>query len=59
MPSQGHINIISILCNPGLKQRHWDQMSELCGFDVTPDTGTSLRKLLKMGLEPYLEKYDK
>jgi len=33
-------------------------MSELCGFDVAPTTGTSLRKLLVMGLEPYMTQFE-
>lgn len=30
-------------------------MSEIIGFSITPDSGTSLRKMLKVNFEPYLE----
>ena len=30
-------------------------MSSLIGFNITPDSGTSLRKVLKYNLEPYLD----
>uniref|UniRef100_A0A3B5KNF2 Dynein axonemal heavy chain 12 n=1 Tax=Takifugu rubripes TaxID=31033 RepID=A0A3B5KNF2_TAKRU len=38
--------------------RHWEQMSELVGFDLTPDSSTTLRKVLKRNLAPYLEQFD-
>jgi dynein heavy chain len=33
-------------------------MSEIVGFDLTPDSGTTLRKVLKLNLTPYLEKFE-
>lgn len=33
-------------------------MNEIVGFTVAPDSGTSLRKMLKHDLEPYLEKFE-
>uniref|UniRef100_G3NDR4 Dynein axonemal heavy chain 12 n=1 Tax=Gasterosteus aculeatus aculeatus TaxID=481459 RepID=G3NDR4_GASAC len=52
-----HIPLVSILCNPGIRARHWDQMSEIVGFDLTPDSGTTLNKVLKQNLTPYLEEF--
>ena len=46
------------MCNPGLRQRHWDLMSEIAGFNLTPDAGTTVRKVLKMDLEPFMEKFE-
>ncbi|XP_041655296.1 dynein heavy chain 12, axonemal [Cheilinus undulatus] len=53
-----HIPVVSILCNPGIRARHWDQMSEIVGYDLTPDSGTTLRKVLKQNLAPYLEEFE-
>ncbi|EGW00688.1 Dynein heavy chain 12, axonemal [Cricetulus griseus] len=53
-----YIPTVSILCNPGMRARHWKQMSEIVGFDLTPDSGTTLRKVLKLNLAPYLEKFE-
>ncbi|KAM9343831.1 dynein axonemal heavy chain 12-like [Pholidichthys leucotaenia] len=53
-----HINVVSILCNPGLRARHWNQMSNIVGYDLTPDSGTTLRKVLKQNLTPYLEQFE-
>ncbi|TRZ01398.1 hypothetical protein DNTS_018422, partial [Danionella cerebrum] len=53
-----YIPVVSILCNPGIRPRHWEQMSEIAGQDLTPDSGTSLRKILKQNLNPYLELFE-
>ncbi|KAF3860594.1 hypothetical protein F7725_000849 [Dissostichus mawsoni] len=53
-----HIPVVSILCNPGIRARHWEQMSEVVGYDLTPDSGTTLRKVLKQNLVSYLEEFD-
>lgn len=55
---QDRIPLISILCNPGIRPRHWEQMSEIVGYDLTPDSGTTLRKFLKHNLAPYIEQFD-
>ena len=33
-------------------------MSESIGFDITPDSGTTLRKMLKNNLDPVLEVFE-
>ncbi|KAH9490581.1 Dynein heavy chain 12, axonemal [Bulinus truncatus] len=52
------IPTIGIMCNPGLRKRHWDAMSEVAGFNLTPDAGTTLRKVLKLNLEPFMEQFE-
>ena len=52
------VPVISIMCNPGIRERHWSKMSEIAGFDLTPDTGTTLRKVLKLNLDPYMEQFE-
>ena len=34
-----NVPLIATLCNPGIRERHWQQMSDICGFDITPDAG--------------------
>uniref|UniRef100_A0A2K6CWG4 Dynein axonemal heavy chain 12 n=1 Tax=Macaca nemestrina TaxID=9545 RepID=A0A2K6CWG4_MACNE len=41
-----------------MRARHWKQMSEIVGYDLTPDSGTTLRKVLKLNLTPYLEQFE-
>ncbi|XP_076804480.1 dynein axonemal heavy chain 3-like isoform X3 [Clavelina lepadiformis] len=47
--------LINALCNPGIKQRHWDLMSLKVGYDMTPSSGTALSEMLRMKLEKHLE----
>ena len=55
---QENIPVISIMCNQGMRGRHWKQMSDIAGFDLTPDAGTTLRKMLKLSLDPYMEQFE-
>ncbi|XP_058067045.1 dynein axonemal heavy chain 12 [Anopheles bellator] len=52
------VYVVKIMCNPALKDRHWDEMSEIAGFDLTPDAGTTLRKIINYKLDKDLEKFD-
>ena len=51
---QRNVPIITCLCNPGLRKRHWKDMSNIIGFDITPNSGSSLRKMLCLGLEKFM-----
>jgi dynein heavy chain len=53
-----NVPIISTLCNPGMRSRHWDQMGEKLGYSITPDSGTSLRKMLRHDLLPFMEELE-
>lgn len=55
---QEYIPVIGIMCNRGMRPRHWEKMSATAGFDMTPDSGSTLRKVLKLNLEPYLEEFE-
>ena len=50
--------MISVLCNPGLRMRHWDQMSIIAKFDFSPDSSTTLRKMLRLNLIPYMDQFE-
>nr|XP_019953955.1 PREDICTED: dynein heavy chain 12, axonemal-like [Paralichthys olivaceus] len=53
-----HIPLVSVMCNPGIRARHWKEMSNIVGSDLTPDSRTTLRNVLKQNLGPYLEKFE-
>jgi hypothetical protein len=42
---QKNIPIITCLCNPGIRQRHWNQMGKVIGFDITPNSGQLFKKV--------------
>lgn len=50
--------VVNTLCNPALRKRHWKEMSEIAGFDITPDAGTTLRKILNSGLDGILDQFE-
>lgn len=55
---RAHIPIVSALCNPDLKQRHWDEMSSIIGYDITPNAGTTLRKIIRLKFGHVLEQFE-
>ncbi|XP_015752501.1 PREDICTED: dynein heavy chain 12, axonemal-like [Acropora digitifera] len=53
-----HIPVVSVMCNPGIRARHWKAMSDIIGFDITPDSGSTLRKVLKFNLKPHMDEFE-
>ncbi|VDN16770.1 unnamed protein product [Dibothriocephalus latus] len=49
---------MQVVCNPGLKARHWDRMSDVVGFDIKPAPDTTLVTFLEYGLKDHLEKLE-
>eukprot|EP00842_Homolaphlyctis_polyrhiza_P003265 jgi/Hompol1/393/HPOL_001324-RA len=50
-----HLPLISTLCNPGLRDRHWKDISQIVGFRFQPDEATSLSAVLERNLGQYME----
>ena len=53
-----NIRVVQCLCNPGIRARHWTLMSDIIGFDITPNSGSSLRKILKLNLDEHMDKLE-
>ena len=53
-----HIPLVQVVFNPGLRDRHWEQMSEILGYPLKPDEDTNLAKMVEMNLEPYLTQFE-
>ncbi|XP_073447160.1 dynein axonemal heavy chain 3 isoform X2 [Aquarana catesbeiana] len=53
-----HLPIISVICNRGMKSRHWEEISEIVGFDITPEPNTSLINMLEYGLSKFIDKME-
>ncbi|KAJ3385211.1 Dynein heavy chain 7, axonemal [Entophlyctis sp. JEL0112] len=52
-----NIPTIQVLCNPGLRDRHWAKMSSVASLELKPDGNSSLRKMLKLNLDQYLPQF--
>jgi dynein heavy chain len=41
-----HLPLITALREPGMRQRHWEQLTQKLGVSIAPTTDLSLSKLL-------------
>ncbi|XP_059164025.1 dynein axonemal heavy chain 7-like isoform X1 [Physella acuta] len=53
-----HMPLIQTLFNPGLRERHWAQISEIVGYNMRPDDSYCLSKLVDMNLDPFIPKFE-
>lgn len=53
-----HLPLISVLSNPGLKERHWLMMGNIVGQPILPNKETSLAKFIEMNLTAYLPQFE-
>lgn len=53
-----HIPLLQVICNPGLKERHWQQMGQLVGLALPHDPTATLSDLIDLGIAKYVEKLD-
>ncbi|KAF7264125.1 hypothetical protein GWI33_000606 [Rhynchophorus ferrugineus] len=52
------LKVMEIMCNRSLRSRHWKAMSEIAGFNIAPNAGTTLRKMLQVDLTDKLHEYE-
>uniref|UniRef100_T1J5R2 AAA+ ATPase domain-containing protein n=1 Tax=Strigamia maritima TaxID=126957 RepID=T1J5R2_STRMM len=52
---QPKVPVIQALRNPGMRARHWDEISEKMGFKVIPKPNISFAKYVEMGLDEHME----
>eukprot|EP00908_Phaeocystis_cordata_P017556 Transcript_28910.p5 GENE.Transcript_28910~~Transcript_28910.p5 ORF type:complete len:271 (+),score=154.81 Transcript_28910:2880-3692(+) len=55
---QTKLPLISWLCNPGMRERHWTEILKVLGYPFKPTETTTLSSMLTMGLEVHLEKLE-
>lgn len=53
-----HMPIIQNLGNPGMKERHWEQISEIVGFPIKVSAELTLEKIVEFGLDDYIDKFE-
>ncbi|KAL6618330.1 dynein heavy chain and region D6 of dynein motor-domain-containing protein [Neocallimastix sp. 'constans'] len=52
-----NLPVIRILCNPGLRDRHYEEMERVSGLNLKPDVSTTLRKILKLNINPFINQF--
>ena len=55
---KGHIPLVQVMFNPGLRERHWVQMSSIVGYTLNAEEDLNLAKMVDMNLEPYLAQFE-
>ncbi|XP_076039498.1 dynein axonemal heavy chain 7-like [Oratosquilla oratoria] len=53
-----HLPLVQTLGNPGLKERHWEKISEVVGYPLRADATTTMQRLIDSNLEEYLSKFE-
>ena len=53
-----HMPLVMTLFNPGLKERHWQQISDVVGYTLRNEEGMCLAKLIDMNLEGFIPKFE-
>lgn len=53
-----HLPLIHTLFNPGLRDRHWEQISEIVGYPLKPDEEMCLSKIVDMNLDAYVPRFE-
>ncbi|XP_066239555.1 dynein axonemal heavy chain 3 [Saccopteryx leptura] len=50
-----YLPVLNISCNPGMKDRHWRQISELIGYEIKPTETTCLANMLDFGFGKFID----
>ena len=48
-----YVKMAVALRKPGMKDRHWDQISNKVGFDIRPTEGFTLTSVINLGLKKF------
>lgn len=50
--------IVLTLGNPGLQERHWDEISQIVGITIKFDDSLTLKRILDMDLDRFYDKFE-
>ena len=53
-----YVPLVCTLFNPGMRDRHWLQVSDVVGFNLYPDDDMCLSHLIEMNLQAYVAKFE-
>lgn len=53
-----NLPILAVICNPGIRDRHWAQMSDIMEMDIKPGEEATLSNMLELGLNKCLDKLE-
>lgn len=50
--------LVNTLCNPGLRARHWEQISGVVGYTLKPSQELTLSKIVHLKLGPFISQFE-
>ncbi|RUS80966.1 hypothetical protein EGW08_011286 [Elysia chlorotica] len=53
-----NLPLINVVCNPGLRPRHWEAISDVANINIQPTPATNFSQLLELNLGRYLTAFD-
>jgi dynein heavy chain len=53
-----NLPLIKVMCNPGLRDRHWEEISKVTPFSIRSDMDLSLWRLIECDLDGQLQKLE-
>lgn len=53
-----HMPLVQTLFNPGMRDRHWEQISTVVGFPLHPTPDSNLAKFIDMNLEQHIPAFE-
>jgi dynein heavy chain len=53
-----NVPLVTVMCNPGLRDRHWDSFAGVVGMPIKPSDRTSLQDIVDKKLDSYLGKME-
>ena len=51
---QQYLPLVSAVCNPGMRERHWDLLADSTGIEVSGESSASIKHLLDNDVMDYL-----
>ncbi|CEM30102.1 unnamed protein product [Vitrella brassicaformis CCMP3155] len=52
---KANLPLLHALCNPGLRERHWEEISNIVGFAMEPDSSFTLSRVIDMEVSKHLD----
>ncbi|CAG0885871.1 unnamed protein product [Darwinula stevensoni] len=53
-----HMPVLHTICNPGLRERHWRQISDAVGVEIQVEEDTTLAMMIESGLPKVVKKLE-
>ncbi|XP_050529641.1 dynein axonemal heavy chain 3 isoform X2 [Daktulosphaira vitifoliae] len=53
-----YIPVLETVCNPGIHERHWKEISKSVGMDLHPNESSTLAEMIEIGLTNHIERLE-